>query len=404
VLNSAGGGGVRCPDKIYFQNKSCDFSLKKPLLFFGFTLIELLVVIAIIGVLIAILLPAVQAARESARRMQCTNNLKQLMLAMLNHEDTNKTLPGSGGGNTASVWGAYSPYVFTLPFMEQTARYDVFTNTRPHFKGNNACFQNVPGMACPSDGKNKGVGSFGGHQTTSYMLCWGDSPYFCGGAGGVWNGSEGGNGAINFGVNNNQTRGVFGMRCRYCALSEITDGTSNTIAISETNVFRAAGARSVKDGGYVIANLGNAQFNNLQQCWTAAFGTSGSRNEYQTSATVRTTATTGNDNSLSDNAYYRGCSWAIFTQTITGFLTAMPPNGPHCLRGSTSGDGSIDSAGSNHSGGVNAVYCDGSVHFISETIQTNLSATCPTTLSGKSPYDVWGALGTIGGSESTTVP
>src|SRR4051812_12675810 len=80
----------------------------------GFTLIELLVVIAIIAVLIALLLPAVQAAREAARRMQCTNNLKQFGIAMQNHHDVQGTLPWGGKSSPAQTWA-----FLILPYLEQ---------------------------------------------------------------------------------------------------------------------------------------------------------------------------------------------------------------------------------------------------------------------------------------------
>jgi prepilin-type N-terminal cleavage/methylation domain-containing protein len=118
----------------------------------GFTLVELLVVIAIIGVLVALLLPAVQTAREAARRSQCTNNLKQLCLAAMNYEDTFKTLPpGSTGGYTVGAnnaisfpgvwkdsmhstpWGHFSWAALILPFVEQKAMYDMINFNVPAY-------------------------------------------------------------------------------------------------------------------------------------------------------------------------------------------------------------------------------------------------------------------------------
>ena len=129
----------------------------------GFTLVELLVVIAIIGVLVALLLPAVQAAREAARRIQCRNNLKNLALAVLNHENQQGDLPTATEahqlGNT-SVVNVYtgnqlSWIVRILPFLEQQSLYDQFdfdvnvfeqdVDLRPE--------ENQPGiLLCPSDG------------------------------------------------------------------------------------------------------------------------------------------------------------------------------------------------------------------------------------------------------------
>jgi prepilin-type N-terminal cleavage/methylation domain-containing protein len=118
-----GGGGQ--PYKIgnpnFCNNNSAGISPKPPFVSFGFTLVELLVVIAIIGVLIALLLPAVQAAREAARRMQCTNNLKQIGLGIHNFHDTQDALPPSNFLNYArsTAWG------FILPYVEQQAAFEI---------------------------------------------------------------------------------------------------------------------------------------------------------------------------------------------------------------------------------------------------------------------------------------
>jgi len=117
----------------------------------GFTLVELLVVIAIIGILVGLLLPAVQAAREAARRMQCSNNLKQQGLALHNYESTFKTLPPCGIDSNEMSWA-----VFLLPFLEQTALFNRFDFSQGAWNAKNriGVVQNVviPGYQCPSAG------------------------------------------------------------------------------------------------------------------------------------------------------------------------------------------------------------------------------------------------------------
>jgi prepilin-type N-terminal cleavage/methylation domain-containing protein/prepilin-type processing-associated H-X9-DG protein len=122
----------------------------------GFTLVELLVVIAIIGILVALLLPAVQAAREAARRSKCVNHLKQIGLAVHNYHDTQLAIPfGSGGCKgltpnypTTGTWGA-----FILPFLEASNHYDLFDFKVSMLHANNtqAVTTLVPGYLCPSD-------------------------------------------------------------------------------------------------------------------------------------------------------------------------------------------------------------------------------------------------------------
>ena len=156
----------------------------------GFTLVELLVVIAIIGILVGLLLPAVQAAREAARRMQCSNNLKQLGLAVMNYESAIKRLPpgglhlrdGFGGASNSTSWGP-NWLVMLLPYMEQGPLYAQY-NTRSLFARESPLVvgTKVPTFACPSDTQDEafeGAGSFNGVATK-----FARGNYACNGGGG----------------------------------------------------------------------------------------------------------------------------------------------------------------------------------------------------------------------------
>ncbi|MEZ6072126.1 MAG: DUF1559 domain-containing protein [Pirellulales bacterium] len=129
----------------------------------GFTLVELLVVIAIIGILIALLLPAVQAARESARRSACVNNLKQIALAVSNYEGVHRSLPPGDVTRATAADGTPLPEssffygtnwaIAILPFIEQQAVFDQYdlsvTNTHPNNEAVRRTF--MPGYMCPSE-------------------------------------------------------------------------------------------------------------------------------------------------------------------------------------------------------------------------------------------------------------
>ena len=144
----------------------------------AFTLVELLVVIAIIGILVALLLPAVQAARESARRMQCANNLKQIALAVQNYESTYKQVPAGSVYDESPTW-----LVFILPFMEQQQLYDLWNlESKWHTPGFNrdvlVAFKSGTGQVaayrCPS--RQREAGEF--HpRDTGYGEPFQDAPF-----------------------------------------------------------------------------------------------------------------------------------------------------------------------------------------------------------------------------------
>lgn len=326
----------------------------------AFTLVELLVVIAIIGILVALLLPAIQAAREAARRSQCNNNLKQLGLALHNYHDTFKALPYRiGGGARSNATGApvapfegrVSGFVPLLPFMEQTAMAEEIGYDPPYvwWTGFAPWVTQIGNILCPSDPPTKEIASFG---QNNYAFSAGDQ-------------------YSNLHWNSNRTRfplrGIFGPDS-FVGLSEILDGTSNTVAMSE--IVRPPAGNGF--GSNTTANVTNP-INCLASFVNGQYSTA-----------------------LLDRDRCLGTRWCDGRAGYTAFNTILAPNKPVCNGQVGTG---IFTAGSRHPGGVNALLADGSVRFVSDTIDTgDLSAAQPS--GGVSPYGVWGALGSKAGNES----
>ncbi|MBP3532042.1 MAG: DUF1559 domain-containing protein [Thermoguttaceae bacterium] len=357
----------------------------------GFTLVELLVVIAIIGILIGLLLPAVQAAREAARRMQCTNNLKQLGLAVQNYHDANNALPAARSGLGNSTYkadgqgGPWSVQTHLLPYVEQNAVYtEIVSYTEPNrsprldhpWSGDftvdyPALATVITAFLCPSDG-NATQPSTDGHKSgrCNYMSSRGDS---------MWNNNRHPNSE---GDSRAKTahRGVFHIQPSFPSMAAVTDGTSNTVAWSECVSAIGGAGRQLK--GNMIGGLGSMYNGNSfpGPCLAMKNGTELSQDGIANQ--------------------WRGQRWADGQVMISGFNTVLPPNSPVCSYGSDSAWGAA-TAQSNHSGGVNAAMLDGSVRFVSETIDCG-DAYANAVTSGKSPYGVWGAMGSASGGETDT--
>lgn len=337
----------------------------------GFTLVELLVVIAIIGVLIALLLPAVQQAREAARRMQCSNNLKQLGLALHNYHDTYGKFParnmGTGTPGSGYQRTRISGMMALLPFFEQEALYNqlIQPGQRAPWDAAFAGFE-LPALLCPSDGSasNSPAGSTFGIY--NYVFCGGDS----------LNGTSSGSETV---PTPRASRGLFASYLCY-GFRDMTDGTSNTIALSEL----------------------------VRPISTGDIGMLASSTSITTPAACKATY------DYTNHVYYsggwtsdtsRGYRFADGAEYFAGFNTILPPNSPSCFSGSGSHwFPGMYSAGSRHPGGVLCAMGDGSTRFVSETIDTGNQSTAPPAYngSGYSPFGVWGAMGTRNGSETYT--
>ncbi len=360
----------------------------------AFTLVELLVVIAIIGILVALLLPAVQAAREAARRMQCSNNLKQIALAMHNYQDVHKVLPTVTGTTGPGGWGnnqlhnfeRLSPFALILPQVEQANLADRIKNGGvttsasgfdynpggPHplqydFLPFNAA---VPPYICPSDGLQPDIAGGRHRGFINYAMSCGDE---------IWGNASG----------NHETRGVWSHRKRV-KLASMKDGTSNTLLLSEVTIRNRGGNDSDMKRGYVIIALDSL------------------------SATPAIClAAEGPDETLigtlPDSHSRRGESWSGGFPMNCGFTTITPPNSPACIgNGKGEWNHGLWPPMSFHPTGVNVAMGDGSVHFVTDTVDTgNLSIQEPirqNPIMKRTPYGVWGALGNKEGGESVSLP
>jgi prepilin-type N-terminal cleavage/methylation domain-containing protein/prepilin-type processing-associated H-X9-DG protein len=362
----------------------------------GFTLVELLVVIAIIGILVGLLLPAVQAAREAARRMQCSNNLKQQALACLNYESTFKRLPAMQGGtgqahpcSSGQQRVCMSGWYFLLPYIEQAPLYNQIQSLNSGlglepWNGNTAYRQRLSFLECPSDtgdaeptnvNRNRGL--------TSYAFCVGDNYAMSQTLDG---GEERASCSLSMrklAINN---RGIFG-RLNFPSLGSITDGTSNTFLLGERSRPHAVNSKGMSliiasDPATYVPLSCKAQWNGRQ---------------YLTPSLIFTADTAPGYRAYAGNAFF------------AGFTTILGPNSAVCTVGNGAVSqhwfGGVWSPSSEHTGGAQFALADGSVRFVSDAVDTgNLGIVAPAANgSAASPYGVWGAMGTKSSGETNSL-
>lgn len=312
----------------------------------AFTLVELLVVIAIIGILIGILLPAVQQVREAARRSACCNKVMQMSLAILNFESTFQRLPKNSYGTVGwNLWENMSASYKILPFLEQENLYNEFILDGSVSFGeikNGPMNQSLPVFLCPSNGSPGPTMSddYWGGPGSHYGWCSGSTPHT------AWYSADTMNGLIHLEREN--------------TLAMCTDGLSNTVLVSE--LISGTGDNSQATFPYDVFYLGsNIMFDALAD---KAFPTL-AETEAIGIAAESPAGVLGNNGSL----------WAWYSPGHSMFNSSVPPNwrypstgGDCCPGGAQDWYYGFIPARSFHFGGVNAGLGDGSVHFVQDSI------------------------------------
>jgi prepilin-type N-terminal cleavage/methylation domain-containing protein/prepilin-type processing-associated H-X9-DG protein len=348
----------------------------------GFTLIELLVVIAVIGVLIALLLPAVQSVREAARRLKCVNNLKQIGLAMQNYHSTHGTFPLGGAWawndsyspGYSSSWGTFGSLAFLLDYLEEQPLYNACNFNWAVWMGtgwniNSTVSSNVLSVfICPSDGlsPNKPSGpdlsdlQWQG-KTNNYYASVGTTIGY----------------SLDFlTLKSLDTTGLFTQGGPTYGVQNVTDGTSNTIAFGEAvvgpvhalhagRVWLFRNGTNIPSGSSAVLTTGKTNPSVLYDVSSDLKDVLADLNACQ-AATLSEVYLNQDD---------RGSRWAIDNGGEGLFNTITPPSSIQwsfaCCNwttGSGCDDGLYQNANSMHPGGANFLFGDGSVHFLKSSI------------------------------------